>query len=77
MIQFFAPHSLMDARDFKAEVRREVRTGSYVDPNKSKERFGEFAAKWLQTKVDKKAKTYASYESSLCVHVSLTSARCR
>lgn len=60
---------LHDARNFKAKVRDERRRGEYVDPRRSRERFQVFGEKWLQTKVDKKPKTFASYESSLRVHV--------
>lgn len=45
------------------------RRGEYIDPRRSRELFKIFAEKWLQTKVDKKPKTFASYESSLRVHV--------
>jgi site-specific recombinase XerD len=50
-------------------VRDERRRGEYVDPRRSRERFQIIAEKWLETKVDKKPKTFASYESSLRVHV--------
>ncbi|MEA2510447.1 MAG: hypothetical protein QOG21_2529, partial [Actinomycetota bacterium] len=62
-------HRLDDARNFKAKIRDDRRRGDYVDPKRSRQRFEEFAAKWLQTKIDKKPKTYASYESALRVHV--------
>jgi integrase len=60
---------LDDARNFKAKVRDDRRRGDYVDPKRSRERFGDFAARWLKTKVGKKPKTYASYESALRIHV--------
>ena len=60
---------LHDARNFKAKVRDERRRGEYIDPRRSRERFQIIAEKWLETKVDKKPKTFASYESSLRVHV--------
>jgi len=56
---------LIDARAFKAKMRRDVEEGSYRDPNRTKERFGEFALRWLATKVDKAPKTYAEYKSLL------------
>jgi integrase len=62
-------HRLDDARNFKAKIRDDRRRGDYVDPQRSRQSFGEFATKWLQTKIDKKPKTYASYESALRVHV--------
>jgi integrase len=60
---------LHDARNFKAKVRDDRRRGEYIDPRRSRERLRVFAEKWLQTKVDKRPKTFASYESSLRVHV--------
>jgi integrase len=60
---------LHDARNFKAKMREDSRRGDYIDPKRSRQRFGEFSAKWLETKVDKKPKTYASYESPLRIHV--------
>jgi site-specific recombinase XerD len=37
----------------------------YRDPRKSKERFDEFALRWLATKVDKAPKTVADYKTQL------------
>lgn len=58
-----------DARVFKAQVEHEVNSGLYIDRNRGRVRFGEFAATWLDSKVDIRRSSWVRDESYLRNHV--------
>ena len=59
----------IDAQHWIDSVTTSVRTGNYVDPKDSRIRFGDWAPRWLATKVNLKATTRATYENLLHNHV--------
>jgi integrase len=59
----------IDAQHWLDEVTTAVTTGMYVDPRRSRIMFGDWAQRWLATKVDLKPSTRARYEGLLRVNV--------
>jgi integrase len=59
----------VDAQRWLDSVTTAVNTGTYVDPQASKVTVGEWAPRWLATKVNLKATTRATYENLLRNHV--------
>lgn len=59
----------IDAQQWIDSVTTAVRTGAYVDPKDSRITFGNWAPRWLATKVNLKATTRATYENLLQNHV--------
>lgn len=59
----------IDAQQWIDSVTTAVRTGAYVDPTDSRITFGNWAPRWLATKVNLKATTRATYENLLQNHV--------
>ena len=60
---------LIDARNFKAEVRMKKQRGEYVDPRDAKTPFEVWAAKYLEEKLRLRPRTKEKYESSLRIHL--------
>ncbi len=59
----------IDAQRWLDTVTTAVTTGTYVDPRASRITVGEWAPRWLATKVNLKATTRATYENLLQNHV--------
>jgi len=59
----------VDAQRWLDSVTTAINTGTYVDPQASKVTVGEWAPRWLATKVNLKATTRATYENLLRNHV--------
>ena len=59
----------IDAQNWLDSVMTTVTTGSYVDPRLSKITVGEWAPRWLATKVNLKPTTRVTYEILLNKHV--------
>ncbi len=59
----------IDAQQWIDSVTTAVRTGAYVDPKDSRITFGDWAPRWLATKVNLKETTRATYENLLRNHV--------
>ncbi len=59
----------LDAQNWLDSVTTAVTTGSYVDPRLSKITVGEWAPRWLATKVNLKPTTRVTYEILLNKHV--------
>ncbi len=59
----------IDAQRWLDEVTTAVTSGMYVDPRRSRITFGDWAQRWLATKVDLKPSTLARYEGLLRVNV--------
>jgi hypothetical protein len=58
-----------DAKDWLEDVGVSKRTGSYVDPNRSKLTVGAQADQWLEAKLDLAPKTRDRYEGIIRAHV--------
>ncbi len=58
-----------DANDWLSHVGESKRTGSYVDPNRSKVTVGAWADEWLESKLDLAPKTRDRYEGILRAHI--------
>jgi integrase len=58
-----------EAKAVRAQVESEILKGVYIDPVASKTSFGEWAARWLETRNHLKPKTVDGYESLLRVHL--------
>ena len=58
-----------EAQAERAQVESDMLRGVYIDPAASKIRFGEWAARWLDTRKNLKPKTADGYESLLRVHI--------
>ena len=54
-----------DAEKFLARVEVDKSAGSWIDPERSKLRFGEWAERWMSTTSHLKPKTVSNYESLL------------
>lgn len=59
----------VDAQRWLDSVTTAVNTGVYVDPQRTRLTVGEWAARWIETKVDLKATTRRGYEGMLRVHI--------
>lgn len=59
----------LDAQRWLDDVTTAVTTGLYVDPGRSRVTVGDWARRWLDTKVDLKPSTRARYEGLLRVNV--------
>ena len=59
----------VDANAWLDAVTASVQTGSYVDPKSGRITVGEWAPRWLATKVNLKLTTLATYENPLRNHV--------
>jgi integrase len=59
----------IDAQHWLDEVTTAVTSGMYVDPRRSRITFGDWARRWLATKVDLKPSTLARYEGLLRVNI--------
>jgi integrase len=60
---------LIDARDFKADIRIKVQRGEYTDPRDAKTPFEDWAEKYLEEKLRLRPRTKEKYESSLRTHL--------
>jgi integrase len=60
---------LIDARDFKADIRIKVQRGEYTDPRDAKTPFEDWAEKYLEEKLRLCPRTKEKYESSLRTHL--------
>lgn len=60
---------LIDARDFKADVRIKVHRGQYIDPRDAKTPFAIWAEKYLEEKLRLRPRTREKYASSLRTHL--------
>lgn len=58
-----------DAELFLQRVGADIQRGDFVDPGAARIRFGEWAARWIATKLNVKPSTYADYESLLNTHL--------
>ncbi|WP_375497182.1 tyrosine-type recombinase/integrase [uncultured Jatrophihabitans sp.] len=59
----------VDAQRWLDEVTTAVTTGMYVDPGRSQITVGDWAQRWIETKVNLKPSTHARYEGLLRVSV--------
>lgn len=59
----------VDAQAWLDSVTTAVKTGAYVDPDRSRMTTGSLAEQWLAGKVNLKPSTHALYESILSTHV--------
>jgi integrase len=59
----------IDAQRFANTVEADVLRGDWIDPDKGKELFSEWATRWLATLGDRKPKTRAGYESIVARHL--------
>lgn len=59
----------VDAQHWIDSVVTSVRTGAYVDPKHSRITFGDWAPRWIATKVNLKETTRSTYENLLSKHV--------
>lgn len=59
----------IDAQAWLDSVTTAVKTGAYVDPDRSRMTTGSLAEQWLAGKVNLKPSTHALYESILSTHV--------
>ena len=59
----------VDAQSWLDSVTTAVRTGSYVDPGRSKITVSVMAEEWLAGKINLRPSTKARYENALAVHV--------
>jgi hypothetical protein len=59
----------VDAEDFLTDTKHSKKTGSYVDPNRSKVTVGMMADQWLDAKLDLAPKTRDRYEGIIRAHI--------
>lgn len=59
----------VDAQRFAASVETDLMRGDWIDPDRGRELFGDWADRWLATIVDRKPKTRESYESIVHKHL--------
>ncbi len=60
---------LIDARDFKADIRIKVQRGDYIDPRDAKTPFEDWAKKYLKEKLRLRPRTKEKYNSLLRNHL--------
>jgi integrase len=58
-----------DAEDFLIDTKHSKRTGSYVNPDRSKMTVGTMADQWLEAKLDLAAKTRDRYDGIIRAHI--------
>ncbi len=59
----------VDAQRFANSVETDLVRGDWIDPNRGRELFGQWADTWLETIGDRKPKTRESYESIVSKHL--------
>ena len=59
----------IEAEDFAAAVRTDLRRGEWIDPDRSATTYAEWAERWLETRTHLKPKTLFGYESLLRTRV--------
>ena len=59
----------IDAQRFANTVETDLVRGDWIDPDRGRERFGEWADSWVATLGDRKPKTRESYESIVSHHL--------
>ena len=59
----------VDAQRFANSVETDLLRGDWIDPDRGRELFGDWADKWLATIGDRKPKTRESYESIVHKHL--------
>lgn len=59
----------VDAQRFAASVETDLNRGDWIDPDRGRELFGDWADKWLATTADRKPKTRETYESIVRKHL--------
>ncbi len=62
-------HRKVDAQRFAASVETDLNRGDWIDPDRGRELFGDWADKWLATTADRKPKTRETYESIVRKHL--------
>ena len=59
----------VDAQRFANSVETDISRGEWIDPNRGRELFGEWADTWLATIANRKPKTRESYVSIVHKHL--------
>ena len=59
----------VDAQRFAHSVEADLVRGDWIDPDRGRELFGDWADKWLATTANRKPKTRESYESIVHKHL--------
>lgn len=59
----------VDAQRFASSVETDLLRGDWIDPDRGRELFGDWADRWVATLADRKPKTRESYESIVAKHL--------